>query len=298
MKLLRFGPSGAERPGLLVDGAGRVDVSGFGEDYDEGFFSSGGLTRLSTWYEQNGVRCPRLGADERIGPPVRRPSKIVCVGRNYRAHAAETGAQVPSEPLLFMKATSALCGPYDDLRRPRGSEQLDYEVELALVIGRRAQNVREQEALDYVAGFALLNDYTDRGFQRDRGGQWTKGKSADTFAPLGPLLVTTDELSASDISLWLTVNGETRQSASTRDMIFPVPFLVSYISQFMTLLPGDVISTGTPDGVGFGRKPPLFLLPGDVVEYGAVGRSARSAAAADGSVSLGQGRQQVVEARP
>jgi 2-keto-4-pentenoate hydratase/2-oxohepta-3-ene-1,7-dioic acid hydratase in catechol pathway len=282
MKLLRFGPSGAERPGLLVDGEGRVDVSGFGEDYDEGFFASGGLTRLAQWYAQNGSRCPRIGADERIGPPVRRPSKIVCIGRNYRAHAQETGAEIPSEPLLFMKATTALAGPYDNLVRPRGSDKLDYEVELAVVIGRRALYVREQDALDYVAGFALMNDYTERGFQRDRGGQWTKGKSADGFAPLGPLLVTTDEVTPTDVSLWLRVNGEMRQSAGTRDMIFPVPHLVSYVSQFMTLLPGDVISTGTPEGVGIGRNPPSFLVPGDVVEYGAD--------------QLGQGRQQVVDA--
>jgi 2-keto-4-pentenoate hydratase/2-oxohepta-3-ene-1,7-dioic acid hydratase in catechol pathway len=282
MKLLRFGPSGAEKPGLYVDGEGRIDVSGFGEDYDEGFFASGGLTRLAKWYGQNGARCPRIGADERIGPPIRRPSKIVCIGRNYRAHAQETGAEIPSEPLLFMKATTALAGPYDNLTRPRGSDKLDYEVELAVVIGRRALYVREEVALDYVAGYALMNDYTERGFQRDRGGQWTKGKSADGFAPLGPLLVTSEEVEPSDVSLWLTVNGEMRQSAATRDMIFSVPQLVSYVSQFMTLLPGDVISTGTPEGVGFGRNPPAFLVPGDVVEYG--------------GEPLGQGRQQVVDA--
>lgn len=282
MKLLRFGPSGSERPGLLVEGEGRVDVSGFGEDYDEGFFASGGLTRLMRWYAQNGARCPRIGADERIGPPVRRPSKIVCVGRNYRAHAQETGAEVPSEPLLFMKATTALCGPYDDVVRPLGADKLDYEVELAVVIGRLARNVSEGDALDHVAGYVLMNDYTERGFQRDRGGQWMKGKSADTFAPLGPFLVTAEEVAADDASLWLTVNGEMRQSASTRDMIFSVPVLVSYVSQFMTLLPGDVLSTGTPEGVGFGRTPPSFLQPGDVVEYGAD--------------VLGQARQQVVEA--
>jgi 2,4-didehydro-3-deoxy-L-rhamnonate hydrolase len=282
MKLLRFGPSGYEKPGMLVEGQGRVDVSGFGEDYDEGFFASGGVTRLMRWFSQNGARCPRIGADERLGPPLRRPSKIVCVGRNYRAHAAETGAEVPTEPLLFMKATTALCGPDDDIVRPVGADKLDYEVELAVVIGRRARRVSESDALDHVAGYALMNDYTERGFQRDRGGQWTKGKSADTFAPLGPLLVTGEEVMAGELSLWLTVNGEMRQSASTGDMIFAVPTLVSYISQFMTLLPGDVISTGTPEGVGFGRTPPAFLQPGDVVEYGCD--------------ALGQARQIVTDA--
>ncbi len=282
MKLFRFGPSGSERPGLLVDGEGRIDVSGFGEDYDEGFFASGGPTRLMRWFAQNGARCPRVGADERMGAPIRRPSKIVCIGRNYRAHAAETGAEVPTEPLVFMKATSALCGPFDDVIYPRGAEKLDYEVELALVIGRRARYVSREDALDYVAGYTLMNDYSERAFQRDRGGQWTKGKSSDHFAPLGPILATAEELAPDAVTLWLTVNGEERQGASTADMIFGAAELVSYVSEFMTLLPGDVLSTGTPEGVAMGRNPPVFLKPGDVVEYGAE--------------PLGQARQLVVAA--
>ncbi len=254
---------------MLVDGEGRLDVSGFGEDYDEGFFASGGPTRLMRWFAQNGGRCPRLGADERMGSPIRRPSKIVCIGRNYRAHAAETGAEAPSEPLVFMKATSALCGPYDDVFLPRGAEKLDYEVELAVVIGRRARYVARDDALDYVAGYTLMNDYSERAFQRERGGQWTKGKSADHFAPLGPLLATAEEITPNAVTLWLSVNGEERQRASTADMIFGVAELLSYVSEFMTLLPGDVLSTGTPEGVAMGRTPPVYLRQGDVVEYGA-----------------------------
>jgi 2,4-diketo-3-deoxy-L-fuconate hydrolase len=268
MKLFRFGASGSERPGLIVERRGRVDVSAFGEDYDEKFFGSDGLARLVAWYREHGESCPRVGADERIGPPICRPSKIVCVGRNYREHAAETGAEVPVEPLLFMKATSALCGPYDDVVIPRGSLKTDWEVELAVVIGKRARYVPKERAMDHVAGFVLHNDYTERAFQRDRGGQWVKGKSSDTFAPLGPLLATADELDARDLRLWLHVNGELMQHGSTADLIFDVPTLVSYTSEFMSLLPGDVLSTGTPAGVGLGRNPPRFLRPGDVVEYG------------------------------
>ncbi len=280
MKLFRFGPKGGERPGLLVDGIGRIDVSGFGEDYDEGFFASGGITRLSRWYTLNAARCPRVGADERTGAPLRRPSKIVCIGRNYRAHAAETGGEVPSEPMIFLKAPSALSGPYDDVVIPRGATQMDYEVELAVVIGRSARYVSKEDALDYVAGYTLMNDYTERAFQRDRGGQWTKGKSSDTFAPLGPLLLSSEEIAPEDVTLYLGVNGEERQRASTSDMIFDVPTLIAYVSEFMTLLPGDVLSTGTPEGVGFGRTPKAFLQPGDVVEYGGDG--------------LGQARQNLV----
>jgi 2,4-diketo-3-deoxy-L-fuconate hydrolase len=280
MKLFRFGVRGSERPGLLVDGIGRIDVSGFGEDYDEGFFASGGITRLSRWYTQNAARCPRVGADERIGAPLRRPSKIVCIGRNYRAHAAETGGEVPTEPMIFLKAPSALSGPYDDVVVPRGATQMDYEVELAVVIGRSVRYVSKEDALDYVAGYTLMNDYTERAFQRDRGGQWTKGKSSDTFAPLGPLLLSSEEIAPHDVTLYLSVNGEERQRAPTSDMIFDVPTLISYVSEFMTLLPGDVLSTGTPEGVGFGRTPKAFLQPGDVVEYGADG--------------LGQARQNLV----
>lgn len=279
MKLFRFGPIGAEKPGLITD-TGRVDVSAFGEDYDEKFFGSGGIERLSSWYAENRERCRRVGADERIGPAICRPSKIVCVGRNYREHAKETGAEVPAEPLLFMKATSALSGPYDDVVIPRGSKKTDWEVELAVVIGKRARYVPKERALEYVAGYVLHNDYTERAFQRDRGGQWVKGKSSDTFAPIGPFVATPDEIDPSALGLWLSVNGVMMQQGTTADLIFDVPTLISYASEFMSLLPGDVLSTGTPAGVGFGREPPVFLRPGDVVEYGIDG--------------LGEARQTVV----
>jgi len=268
MKLFRFGRPGAEKPGLIVDGVGRVDVSAFGEDYGEAFFGSDGPARLARFHAEQPEKCPHVAADERIAPAIARPSKIVCVGLNYRDHAAETGAQVPSEPVLFLKATSAIAGPYDDLVIPRGSEKTDWEVELGVVIGRPARYVEEARALEHVAGYVLLNDYSERAFQRERGGQFTKGKSADTFAPIGPFVVTPDELDASDLELWLTVNGEPCQRSRTSSMIFSVPKLVAYVSSFMTLLPGDLLSTGTPAGVGLGRKPPSFLKPGDLVEFG------------------------------
>ncbi|RYZ06490.1 MAG: FAA hydrolase family protein [Myxococcales bacterium] len=281
MKLFRFGVPGRERIGLLADQAGRVDVSAFGEDYDEAFFGTDGLNRLARWYEAHAAECPNVGADERIGPVVARPSKIVCVGLNFRDHAAETGAQVPTEPMLFTKSTTALAGPYDDLPLPRGSRKTDWEVELALVIGRRARYVEKARWREYVAGFTLMNDYSEREHQKERGGQFVKGKSADGFAPLGPLLVTVDEVAFENLRLELRVNGQPMQAGSTSDMIFDVPTLVSHISEFMTLLPGDVISTGTPAGVGAGRTPPLFLRPGDVVEYEGEG--------------LGAARQRIVE---
>jgi 2,4-didehydro-3-deoxy-L-rhamnonate hydrolase len=280
MKLFRFGASGNEKPGLIVAGEGRVDVSGFGEDYDERFFATDGCARLQSWYEAHRERCSRVGADERIGPAICRPSKIVCIGRNYREHAKETGAEVPTEPLLFMKATSALSGPYDDVVLPRGSEKTDWEVELAVVIGKKASYVTRERAMEHVAGFVLHNDYSERAFQRDRGGQWTKGKSADSFAPIGPFVATPDEVDPRNLRLWLRVSGELMQDATTADLIFDIPTLISYTSEFMTLLPGDVLSTGTPSGVGLGRTPPRFLKPGDVVEYGIDG--------------LGEARQNVV----
>jgi 2-keto-4-pentenoate hydratase/2-oxohepta-3-ene-1,7-dioic acid hydratase in catechol pathway len=267
MKIFRFGEVGRERPGLLTTEAGRVDVSAFGEDYGEAFFGSGGLSRLARWYAEHASECPSVGADERIGPPILRPSKIVCVGLNYRAHAAETGAKLPAEPMLFMKASTALAGPYDALALPRGSIKTDWEVELALVIGKRARYVEKARWAEYVAGFALMNDYSEREHQKERGGQFVKGKSADGFAPLGPLLVTPDELDPSSLSLKLSVNGELMQDGNTSDLIFDVPTLVSHISEFMTLLPGDVISTGTPAGVGAGLHPPRFLKAGDIVDY-------------------------------
>jgi 2,4-diketo-3-deoxy-L-fuconate hydrolase len=274
VKLFRFGDVGHERPGLLTEQAGRVDVSAFGEDYGEAFFGSDGLRRLSHWYAEHASECPSVGADERIGPPILRPSKIVCVGLNYRDHAAETGAKLPPEPMLFTKASTALCGPYDDLPLPRGSKKTDWEVELALVIGKRARYVEKARALEYVAGFALMNDYSEREHQKERGGQFVKGKSHDGFAPLGPLLVTPDEIRYGSVRLALRVNGQPMQDGNSSDLIFDVPTLVSHISEFMTLLPGDVISTGTPAGVGAGRNPPVFLQPGDVVDYEADGLGA------------------------
>jgi 2,4-diketo-3-deoxy-L-fuconate hydrolase len=283
MKLFRFGPPGSEKPGLVIDGVGRVDVSAFGEDYGEAFFGSDGPARLARFYGENPQKCPHVPADARIAPAILRPSKIVCVGLNYRDHALETGAQIPSEPVLFMKATTAICGPNDDLRLPRGSLKTDWEVELGVVIGKTARYVAEADWRSHVAGFVLLNDYSERAFQRERGGQFTKGKSADTFAPIGPFVVTADALDAADLSLWLNVNGQKCQSSRTSELIFSVPQLVSYISSFMTLLPGDLISTGTPAGVGLGRKPPSFLRAGDVVEFGIDG--------------LGEARQRVIEGR-
>lgn len=271
MKLFRFGPVHAEKPGIIVDGVGRVDVSAFAEDYGEAFFGSNGPERLAHFYREHPERCPHVPADARIAPSITRPSKIVCVGLNYRAHALEMGGAMPDEPVLFMKASSAVCGPYDDLVLPRGSQKTDWEVELGVVIGRTARYVNAANALAHVAGYVLLNDYSERSFQRERGGQFTKGKSADTFAPIGPFVVTPDSLDASDLRLWLNVNGESRQDGRTSDLIFSVPKLIEYISFFMTLLPGDLISTGTPGGVGMGHNPPIFLDAGDLVEYGIEG---------------------------
>jgi len=283
MKLFRFGAPGAEKPGLIADGIGRIDVSAFGEDYDEAFFGSDGPGRLGRFYAEHPEQCPHVPADARIGPAIARPSKIVCVGLNYRDHALETGAAIPGEPVLFMKATTAICGAYDDLVIPRGSFKTDWEVELGVVIGRKAQYVAEASAFEHVAGYVLLNDYSEREFQKERGGQFTKGKSADTFAPIGPFVVTPDAIDASDLRLWLNVNGQPCQDSRTSALIFGIPQLIAYISSFMTLLPGDVISTGTPSGVGAGRKPPSYLKPGDVIEFGIDGLGeARQRAVAHG----------------
>ncbi len=269
MKLIRFGERGEEKPGLqLVDGT-RIDASGFGSDWDERFFAGDGIVWLSEWARSNAARAPRVSEDERLGACVARPSKIVCIGLNYSDHARETGAKIPDEPVIFFKATSALCGPEDDLVLPRGSVKTDWEVELAVVIGRSARYVTREDALSYVAGYALHNDYSERQDQRERGGQWSKGKSHDTFAPLGPFLATRDEIADPQaLEMWLSVNGHMKQQGTTGQMIFDVPTLVSYISRFMTLLPGDVISTGTPSGVGFAAQPPVFLKAGDIVELG------------------------------
>ena len=272
MKLIRFGKSGAETPGVLLNDGTRLDTSGFAADYDEHFFADAGLDGLREWLKSNSTSAPRVSNSVRLGPPVSRPSKIVCIGLNFRDHAAESKMDPPKEPVIFFKSTTSLVGPNDDLKIPRNAGQVDWEVELAIVIEKKATYISEYEALDHVAGFALHNDYSERSFQLERGGQWVKGKSADTFAPLGPFLATRDELPNFDnLAMWLKVNGEFRQRSSTSEMIFGVPFLVSYVSQFMTLLPGDVISTGTPAGVGLGMKPPQYLKAGDVVELGAEG---------------------------
>jgi 2-keto-4-pentenoate hydratase/2-oxohepta-3-ene-1,7-dioic acid hydratase in catechol pathway len=269
MKLIRFGAPGAERPGLLLDDGVRVDVSGFGEDWNEGFFGTGGPERLAAWARDNAGHAPRVAASERLGPAVCRPSKIVCIGLNYADHARESKAKVPEEPVLFFKASTAWSGPDDDVVLPRGSVKTDWEVELAVVVGRKARYVSREDAIAHVAGYALHNDYSEREHQLERGGQWVKGKSADTFAPFGPYLATADEVpDPQRLDMWLTVNGETRQKSTTANMIFDVRTLLSYVSQFMTLLPGDVISTGTPAGVGLGFDPPVYLRAGDVVELG------------------------------
>jgi 2-keto-4-pentenoate hydratase/2-oxohepta-3-ene-1,7-dioic acid hydratase in catechol pathway len=272
VKLIRFGDVGAEKPGLLLDGDRRIDVSAAFRDYDEAFFGNNGLTNLRAWLAAEGAGAPEVPATARLGPPIARPSKIVCIGLNYRDHAAESKQPLPGEPVLFLKSTTSIVGPNDDVIIPRGASKLDWEVELAVVIGRRASYVQKQDALQHVAGYVLHNDYSERAFQLERGGQWVKGKSADSFAPLGPFLATPDEIpDVHALAMWLTVNGERRQSGSTRDLVFDVPTLVSYVSQFMTLLPGDVISTGTPAGVGLGMTPPTYLRAGDVVELGVEG---------------------------
>ena len=270
MKLIRVGEPGREKPGVLLGDGTRVDVSRCVPDFDEGFFGGDGVAALARWLPGNASSAPRLGARDRLGPPLRRPSKIVCIGLNFRDHAAETGAAIPAEPVIFFKSTTALVGPNDPLVTPRNATKVDWEVELAVVIGKTARYVPEAQAYEHVAGYALHNDYSERSFQLERGGQWVKGKSADTFAPLGPYLATRDEVpDPQRLGMWLKVNGEYRQRSSTGNMIFAVPVLVSYLSQFMTLLPGDVISTGTPAGVGLGMKPePVYLKPGDVVELG------------------------------
>jgi 2-keto-4-pentenoate hydratase/2-oxohepta-3-ene-1,7-dioic acid hydratase in catechol pathway len=269
MKLIRFGPPGAERPGVQLPDGRRIDASSFGGDYDEHFFGGDGLERLALWLEGNGASAPTVSPDVRLGPPLRRPSKIVCVGLNYRDHALESGMEVPPEPVIFMKATSAIVGPNDDVVIPRGSLKTDWEVELAIVIGKAASYVAEENALQHVAGYVLHNDYSERHFQLERAGQWVKGKSCDTFAPLGPFIATRDEIpDANALRLWLDVNGERKQDGHTSNLVFGVPKLVSYISQFMTLLPGDIISTGTPAGVASGHDPLRFLQDGDVVDLG------------------------------
>lgn len=281
MKLIRFGAAGNEKPGVILADGTRIDVSGFGSDYDEAFFDRNRLKELDVWLRVNGASAPRVAPSVRLGPPICRPSKIVCIGLNFRDHAAESKMEIPKEPVIFFKSTTSLVGPNDALVIPKNGKKVDWEVELALVIGKRATYVPREQAFDYIAGFTLHNDYSERSFQLERGGQWVKGKSADTFAPLGPFLATPDEIpSPGNLKMWLQVNGELRQNSSTANMIFDCATLVSYVSEFMTLLPGDVISTGTPAGVGLGMNPPQYLKVGDVVELGVQG--------------LGESRQEVI----
>ncbi len=272
MKLIRFGKVESEKPGLQLDNGQKIDVSGFGSDYDEKFFGSEGLKRLKSWLSVHQDKCPPVGDDIRLGSPICRPSKIVCVGLNYAKHAQESGMEVPSEPVLFFKASSAIVGPFDEVILPKNSKKSDWEVELAVVIGDKASYVSEENAMDHVAGYVLHNDISEREYQLERLGQWVKGKSCDTFAPLGPFLVTTEEIEdPHNLNMWLKLNGKTMQDSNTSDLIFRIPKLVSYISEFMTLLPGDVISTGTPFGVGLGLDPQMFLKGGDVMELGIEG---------------------------
>ena len=272
MKLIRFGKVESEKPGVQLDNGQKIDVSAFGSDYDEKFFGSEGPKRLEDWLSDHQDKCPPIGDDIRLGSPICRPSKIVCVGLNYAKHAQESGMEVPSEPVLFFKASSAIVGPFDEVILPKNSKKSDWEVELAIVIGAKASYVSEENAMDHVAGYVLHNDISEREYQLERLGQWVKGKSCDTFAPLGPFVATTDEIEdPHNLHLWLKLNGKTMQDSNTSDLIFGIPKLVSYISEFMTLLPGDVISTGTPFVVGLGLDPQMFLKGGDEMELGIEG---------------------------
>jgi 2,4-diketo-3-deoxy-L-fuconate hydrolase len=270
MKLIRFGEAGQEKPGIIINDT-RFDVSHLVDDYNESFFGGDAIENLKIDVQKGGLT--EVSKSTRLGSPLTRPSKIICVGLNYKDHAHETGAAIPTEPILFFKATSAIVGPNDDLVMPKNSKKTDWEVELAIVIGKKASYVSEADALKHIAGYVLHNDYSEREFQLERNGQWVKGKSCDTFAPIGPFIATPDEIAdVHNLKLWLTLNGKTMQDGNTSNLIFNVPYMVSYISQFMTLLPGDVITTGTPAGVGLGQKPePFYLKEGDVVELGIEG---------------------------
>lgn len=278
MKLLRYGAVGTEKPGLLHSDGSIRDLSDVVPDISGSALYGAGMMAITS---VNPDKLPVIGGNPRLGPCVAGTGKFICIGLNYSDHAAETGATVPSEPIIFMKATSAICGPNDPIIVPRGSQKTDWEVELAFVIGKAAKYVSEADAMSHVAGYALANDVSERAFQSERQGQWTKGKSCDSFGPLGPWLVTPDEIADPQaLDMWLTVNEETMQNGSSNTMVYGIRHLVSYLSQFMTLYPGDVISTGTPPGVGLGMKPPRYLKPGDVVELGIAG--------------LGQQRQNVI----
>ena len=285
MRLMRIGPTGDERPIARIDDNQFVDLSDVVDDFDERFFGSGGLDRIAPVVaDRAGAGNVSTFASERIGAPFARPHQILCIGLNYSDHAAETGQAVPEEPILFTKSPNTLIGPNDDVRMPRASTKLDWEVELGVVIGKRTSYLdRVDDARDAIAGYCVVNDVSERAFQMERGGQWTKGKSAETFNPAGPWLVTPDELDVGDLDLWLDVNGERRQSGNTKTVVFDPFFLVHHLSQFMVLEPGDLINTGTPPGVGLGFDPPIWLSAGDVMELGIT--------------DLGSQRQQVVEPR-
>lgn len=285
MKLFRFGAPDAEQPGVEYQGK-HLNVQAFGEDYTSSFFTNDGINRLENWLNDHAGECPEISESERMAPPLASPGKIICIGLNYKDHAAESNMDLPKEPIIFFKATSAIVGPNDDLIIPKNSEKTDWEVELAVVIGKKASYVSEAEAMEYIAGYTLHNDYSERAYQLERAGQWVKGKSCDTFAPIGPYLVTKDEIEdVHNLDLWLKVNGENKQQGTTANLIFKIPHLVSYLSQFMSLHPGDIISTGTPAGVGLGFRPPQYLKAGDVVELGieGLGSSRQEAKAYAGS---------------
>lgn len=268
MKLIRFRDGLKEKPGIILHDE-YYDLSSFGEDYDEKFFENDGLVRLEEFVNQHKDALPKLPVTPQFASPIARPSKIVCIGLNYIDHARETKATPPTEPVIFLKSTTALSGPFDDVIMPKNSKKTDWEVELAVVIGKRASYVEESNAMNYIAGYCLHNDISEREFQLERGGTWDKGKGCDTFAPLGPSLVTKDEIpDVGNLRLWLKLNGELMQDGTTSNLIFNVPFIVAYVSQYMTLLPGDIISTGTPAGVGLGMTPQMYLKEGDVMELG------------------------------
>lgn len=268
MKLIRFGELGKEKPGVIINEV-QYDVSAFVQDYNEAFFENDGLKALAAVLKEQDGKLPQVPTGTRLGAPVARPSKILCIGLNYADHARETGVTPPTEPVLFIKSSTALVGPDDNIVIPRDSVKTDWEVELAVIIGKKASYVEEADAMNYVAGYALHNDVSEREFQLERGGTWDKGKGCDTFAPVGPFMATKDEIAdVNNLRLWLHVNGQKMQDGNTSNFIFNVPFVIAYVSKFMTLLPGDIISTGTPAGVGLGFSPQIYLKPGDVVELG------------------------------
>ncbi|MGQ0834190.1 MAG: fumarylacetoacetate hydrolase family protein [Gammaproteobacteria bacterium] len=279
MKLIRYGPPGRELPGIVDAQGGLRSLSGVVDDISAEVLTRPSLRKLS---QIDALQLSEVPADVRLGAPVGKVGKVICVGLNYVDHAAESGVSVPEQPVLFMKATTALCGPNDRVVIPPGSEKTDWEVELGVIVGEAARCVSVERALDHVAGYAIVNDVSERTFQLEHGGQWVKGKSCDTFGPIGPWLVTRDEIAdPQNLAMWLEVNGRRYQDGNTRAMVFGVAELVSYISRYMTLMPGDIISTGTPAGVGMGQRPPVYLRPGDVMQLGIVG--------------LGHQRQEVTE---